>query len=110
MEMASWEYYDKISELVAALPATSEKACYGTPGFYVGKKLFARLKEDGATLVVYNDKRDEWIASNPEICFITDHYKDHPMLLIDLEKVKQSLLATLLKKSWELRATAVIRK
>ena len=103
--MATWEYYEKISAMVSSLPATAEKSCHGTPGFYVGKKLFARLKEDGITLVVYNDNRDEWIASSPEICFITDHYKNHPMLLIDLSRVKQAVLTVLLTRSWELRSS-----
>lgn len=106
MEMQNWAYYDKISELVASFPATSEKSCYGTPGFYVGKKLFARLKEDGSTLVVYNKDRDEWLASTPDICFITDHYKDHPMLLVDLTKVKLSILKELLTQAWQFRSAS----
>jgi hypothetical protein len=31
----------QLREVIAKLPATLEKPCYGTPGFYAGKKFFA---------------------------------------------------------------------
>ena len=35
-----------------SLPATTEKPSYGTPGFRVRDKLFARIREEGDVLVV----------------------------------------------------------
>jgi hypothetical protein len=92
------------------LPATYEKLSYGTPGFFVEKKLFERIKEDGTTLVVYNNERDELIAEDPDAFYITDHYRNYPMLLINLLKIKQAKLQELLKISWQIRASKKLVK
>ena len=81
MEGHSVFLWEKVSKIAMTLPGVYERTAYGTPAFYVEKKLFTRLREDGQTLVVYNDNRDEWIASNPDTFFYTDHYKDYPMFL-----------------------------
>lgn len=67
--------------------------------------MFARIKEDGQTLVVYNDDRDEWIASDGEIFFYTDHYKNYPLLLVDLKRVSKADLNILVTISWKIRAS-----
>lgn len=51
-----------IRNVVAQLPATSEKLCFETPAFYVNKCLFARLKEDEEHLVIYTEERDRLMA------------------------------------------------
>jgi hypothetical protein len=38
--------------IALALPGVEEGPSYGTSGFRVAGKLFARIKEDGVTLVV----------------------------------------------------------
>jgi hypothetical protein len=101
---------ERVKDLALALPAAYEKLSYGTPGFFVEKKLFARIKEDGATLVVYNNERDELIAEDPYAFFITDHYRNYPMLLINLVKIKQARLQELLKISWQIRAPKKLLK
>lgn len=101
---------ERVKELALALPATYEKLSYGTPGFFVEKKLFARMKEDNTTLVVYNNERDELIAEDPDAFYITDHYLNYPMLLINLLKIKQVKLQELLKISWQIRASKKLQK
>ncbi len=75
--------------LMMPLPGVSEDTCYGTPAFYVSKKLLARMKEDGETLVVYTPDRDEWTSRDNITFFITDHYKNHPYVLVNLGKVER---------------------
>ncbi len=101
---------ERVKALALALPATCEKPSYGTPGFFVEKKLFARIKEDGATLVVYNNERDELIAEDPDAFYITDHYLNYPLVLINLLKIKQAKLKELLKISWQIRASKKLLK
>ena len=88
-----------------ALPGVTEGISYGTPGFYVNKKLFARLREDGETLVVYTTERDKWMKKAPSIFYITDHYLNYPNMLISLSSVKPKELEALLIASWTMRAT-----
>ena len=95
---------EKIQAIALELPGTYEKTSYGTPAFFVKKKMYARIKEDGTTLVVYNNERDEWIAQDPDIFFITDHYLNYPLLLINLLKIKQGLLKDMLRTAWAIRS------
>lgn len=105
MNIDAFFHLQKVENIVGALPGTIEKLCYGTPGFYVNKKFFARIKEDGETLALYNPDRDFWIRKDPEIFFITDHYLNHPMLLVNLKTVPQQQLKELLFIAWEMRAS-----
>ncbi|MEO8770137.1 MAG: MmcQ/YjbR family DNA-binding protein [Ferruginibacter sp.] len=98
-------YSGKVRKIALAFPGVYEKPSYGTPGFFTEKKLFARIKEDGQTLVVYNNDRDEWIASDADIYFFTDHYKNYPLLLVDLKRVSKEDLQTLLTISWKIRSS-----
>ena len=104
MEILSFATYEKLQKAALLLPEAYEKECHRTPAFYVGKKLFVRLKEDGETIALYNSDRDEWMARNGDLFFITDHYKNHPMLLADLKRIASEDLKTLLQISWKLRA------
>ncbi len=106
----SYSQWQKVIHIASSLPEVYEKLCHGTPAFYVEKKFFTRIKEDAKTLVVYNSDRDEWIASDGDVFFITDHYKDYPILLVDLERVSTTDLRTLLSKSWKLRASKTMLK
>src|SRR5690349_10569126 len=71
-------------ELACALPGVEESTSYGTPALKVKGKLFARLKEDGETLVVKVDReaRDALVAARPNIFFVTDHYRPYPYMLV----------------------------
>ena len=42
-----------VRRIALSLPATTEKPSYGTPGFRVKDKLFARIREEGDVLVVW---------------------------------------------------------
>ncbi|HVW95464.1 MAG TPA: MmcQ/YjbR family DNA-binding protein [Mucilaginibacter sp.] len=98
-------YLEFVRKALAGLPGVTEKPCYGTPGFYAGKKLFCRLREDGKTFVVYNPERDRWMDRKPDTFFITDHYLNTDYMLVDLESVVPEELAELLVKAWRSRAT-----
>lgn len=99
-------YFDQLHRLVLHLPETTAYTCYGTPAFRVGKKLIARLKEDQETLAVYTPDRDPWMESDPDVFFITDHYRDAPYVLVRLKKAKLSVLKQILFEAWQSRASA----
>lgn len=97
-------FYNQVSSIALGFPGAIASTSYGTPAFKVNKKLFARFKEDGKTLVVYTEERDKWMKENPATFFITDHYKNYPAMLIDLATVKKKDLKQLLLASWQIRA------
>ncbi len=110
MEINSIELWTRVVDAVADLPEAYEKLMFDTPAFYSGKKFFCRLKEDGETLVLYNNIREEWIEKNPDVFFFTDHYKNYLILLVDLKKVSGKELKELVINSWRLRSTKALVK
>ena len=107
--MPDWE---TAKALGLELPDTVEGTSYGMPALKVRDKMFARLREDGETLVVWTDflEREALTQGDPETFFITPHYEDYPLVLIALEQVDAEELRELLTESWRQRApTRVLR-
>ena len=90
-----------------SLPETTEKPSYGTPGFRVRDKLFARIREEGEVLVVWTAdiaEKEALIASEPDKFFTTPHYDGHPTVLVRFSAVDVAELEELLTESWRIRA------
>ena len=102
--------HDDVRELALALPETVEKPSYGTPGFRVKDRLFARLHQDGESLVlrVDVDEREALAQAEPEKFFSTPHYDRHPCIQVRLAAVDREELSELLRDSWRLRAPAAV--
>lgn len=98
--------FDAVRALALALEGTEEGTSYGTPAFRVGGKMFARLHQDGETLVVKVDldARPALIEARPDAFFITEHYLGYPMMLVRLAVVKRAELARVLEDAWRMCA------
>jgi len=101
-----------VRETALSLPVTSEKPSYGTPGFRVGDRLFARIRDEGDegdVLVVWvadeGEKRG-LVESEPDKFFTTPHYDGHPIVLVRFSAIDEDELRELLTESWRLRAPA----
>jgi hypothetical protein len=94
--------FETVRELALAMPGVEEGLSYGTPAFRVGKKLMARLQEDGETLVLKTDflARDTLMQAEPDTFFITDHYQGYPLMLVRLPAVRREQLRDLLDDAW----------
>ena len=68
--------FQQARRLLLSFPGVEERPCYGTPGFRVHGKFLARLKEDGATLVVKcgDEERDFRMEADPST-FVSVHSK-----------------------------------
>jgi hypothetical protein len=102
---------DDVRELALSLPETTEKASYGTPGYRVGDKLFARLREPDV-LVLFVGGTDEkafLIAADPAKFFTTPHYDGHASVLVRLSAVDREELLELLDEAWHVRAPKRVR-
>jgi hypothetical protein len=93
---------ETVRRLALALPGAEEGTSYGTPAFKVKGKLFARLHQDGESLVVKIDpgERDMRMKVDPESFSITDHYVGYPMMLVRLLTVDPDDLRDILAESW----------
>ena len=88
------------------MPEVEESTSYGTPSLKVRGKFLTRLKEDGETIVlrVDFDSRDAMMRVQPDVFYITDHYRDYPAVLVRLKAVSRSQLRELLADAWRLVA------
>ena len=100
--------FAQLRKLAVALPGVEESTSYGTPAFKVKKKLLARMHQDGESLVLHMDfdERETLMEADPERFYITDHYLDHPWILVRLAKVKPTQLRPLFEQAWRMRAPA----
>jgi hypothetical protein len=88
-----------VRKIALSLPKVEEVSSYGTPGFKANGELFARLHQDGESLVVKMDfeQRDALMAHDPNTYYITDHYLNYEWILVRLSRVDPDALRDLLR-------------
>lgn len=95
--------------IAAALPGVVEGTSYGTRGWKVGKKFLMREKERMDHVLVVKlanvDEQDFMIARDPEVFFITDHYRGWPAVLVRLDRIDRKSLTALIEQAWRAQAT-----
>ena len=100
--------FDELRKIALAWPEVEVGTSYGTPALKVRKKMLARLREDGDSLVmpgVPQDEREMLVESQPKVFYFTDHYRDYPMVLIRLSKTKRATVEPLLRRQWRALAS-----
>ena len=105
--------FDELRKIALGWPEVEDGTSYGTPALKVRKKMLARLKEDGDSLVmpgVPRDEREMLVESQPKIFYFTDHYRDYPMVLIRLSKAKRTNVEPLLLRRWRALASKAALK
>jgi hypothetical protein len=97
---------DDARSIALALPSTVERSSYGTPGFRVRDRLFARLREDDVLVVWVADlgEKEMLLRSEPAKFFTVAHYDGHPSVLVRLSAVDRTELRELLTDAWRARA------
>ena len=98
--------FEPVRRAVTGLPEVEESTSYGTPSLKVRGKFLTRLKEDGETIVlrVDFDSRDAMMRVQPDVFYLTDHYRDYPAVLVRLKAVNRAQLSELLADAWRLVA------
>ena len=92
---------ETVTELALALPEVEQRPSYGTPAFFVRKKLFARLLDDDAVVLKLDfDQREVLMNADPQTFYITDHYRNYPMMIVRLASVDPADLQELLEEAW----------
>ena len=105
--------WSQLVKIGRELPEVVEDRWYGTPALKVRGKGFARLKEDGRTVMFLVDSVDEQeflIEARPKVYFITDHYRGHPSVLARLTALRPSECRLRLQRAWRLKAPKALLK
>ena len=97
---------EEVRRIALALPGVTEGTAYGTRAFHVRRKLFARMREDGETLVIKCNiyERRYLMEDMPEVFFLHEHYRDYPYVLVRLSAVSPALLAERMEEAWRIVA------
>jgi hypothetical protein len=96
--VATWE---TVCGFGSELPEVEQSSWYGTPALKVRGKGFARLREDGALVVMVDVlEREALMQQDAQTFYITPHYQDYPAMLVNLERVDPQELRELLIESW----------
>ena len=94
--------FDLVRDLALKLPDVQATVSPRGPGLKIRNKLMAcpaiHKSADPDTLMVRVSmaERERRIATNPEIYYVTDHYRKYPALLVRLSRIDQASLENLL--------------
>lgn len=97
----------RVVAIACRLPGTEESRSYGTPSLKVKGKVLARLRseaEGGLAIRCDVVDRHMLLQADPEVFYVTDHYQDYPMVLIDLTRVRWDAMEQIVEQGWRLVA------
>ena len=101
---AAFIHLQFLRDFLLQLPGVTENLSHGTPAFSANNKRFARLWENGETLVLHSIERDKWMDAKPDAFFVTDHYLNYDYVLVNLKTVSPADLKEALLTAWKNRA------
>jgi hypothetical protein len=93
----------QVKKIALSFSGAEEGTSYGYPSYKVAGKFFTRLREEDQSLVMIVgsiDERDMLLESDPSIFHITDHYKNHPDVLVRIAKIDEETLRAMLERRW----------
>lgn len=105
--------YKRYVRAALKFPGTEESTSYGTPSIKVKGKILSRLRTEAeGALALHCDliDREMLLQADPAVFFITDHYRNYPMVLIRLDKIRRDALPDLIERAWRMRAPAKLVK
>lgn len=109
MPAAITQGYDRFLRIALSLPGVETSTSYGTPSVKVKGKLLSRWRTEAEGAVAIRcDFLDRQIllSAQPEIYFLTDHYRDYPMVLMRIDKASRETMTDALERAWRLVAPA----
>ena len=98
--------FDVVREIALTLPGIEESTIHGAPSLKVRGKLLAcpaihSSAEPGTIAVKLDfDQRARLIAQAPRAYYLTDHYLNHPTVLVRLSQMDRNSLTDLLHMAW----------
>ena len=104
LQRAGWERACKVA---LGFPGMEVSTSYGTPALKVKGKFMARLRSEAeGALAIRCDfvDRQMLLSAAPEVFFLTDHYRDYPMILVRLDQVRADALPDLIERAWRMIA------
>lgn len=98
--------FDAVRGLARALPDVEESTTYGAPALKVHGKLLAcpaihrSAEPDTLAVRISLEQRAKLMAARPDLYYVTDHYVNHPCVLVRLAQIDRRSLGELLRMGW----------
>jgi hypothetical protein len=95
--------FETVRQIALALPGVEDGTAYGAPALRVGGKLLACLpvnpsaEPNSLVVCVAIAERDELIAADPDVYYVTDHYVPYNDVLVRLARIDRHALRGLLQ-------------
>jgi hypothetical protein len=108
--------FETVRKIGLSLPDVEASTSYGASSLKIRGKLLTcpaihSSAEPGSIVVcIAVDDRTELIAADPDTYYITDHYVDHPAVLVRLSRVDSVALRDLLLMGWRFVSKSSVRK
>jgi hypothetical protein len=94
--------FDQVTKMALVFPGVEATSSFGTPALKVKGKFMARLREPDVMVLkcVEDDEQQFLMGTQPEVFFLTDHYRGWPGILIRLSEVHPREMRELIEQSW----------
>jgi hypothetical protein len=86
-------------KVMLSIPGTDERQWFNQPSVFIHDRFLAKThhKEDAVTLQVGSmEMRDMMLEAEPELFYITDHYRKFPFVLVRLSALTKAVLKEML--------------
>jgi hypothetical protein len=86
-------------KVILSIPGTDERLWFNQPSVFLHDRFLAKThhKENAVTLQVGSmEMRDMMLEAEPELFYITDHYRKFPFVLVRLSALTKTVLKEML--------------
>src|SRR5262245_61800961 len=96
------EGFEAVRKIGVTLPGVELGTAYGAPALKVGGRMFACMtthsssEPNSLAIMMSFADRDELVASDPDVYYLTDHYVPYPCVVVRLSRVHKDALKDLL--------------
>lgn len=97
---------DDVRRIALTLPGVSERLSYGTPAWFIGKKLFVRIRDTGDLMARTADLAEKELLVHDASghFFTTPHFDGYAAILVHLDRVDVAELREIVTDAWRARA------
>ena len=98
--------FDVVREIARKLPDVEESSLHGAPSIKVAGRLLTcpalhKSAEPNSLVVrIGIDQRTRLLAAEPKFYYLTEHYVNHPTVLVRLDEIDRRSLKDLLGMAW----------
>jgi hypothetical protein len=104
--------FETVRRIGTALPGVEESTAYGMPALKVRGKLLATLpanrsvEPNSLVVCVSGLQRDELLAADPDVYYLTEHYEGYDNVLVRLSQITTEALKGLLMMAHKYRTSS----